>query len=173
VPLNREQQILAAGGVAAALIFLVSFLVIPDVGKIRVQGRVRVQAEKDLAELRAALPELRRLEAGVRIREDQVRAGRAAQDSPLSRLTARLQETGLPQSAFSIKSTGVKDGEYFKEESFDIKIENRSYLELVRLLEKVEEGSLPVVVRSANYKSRYESSSAIDANLRVGYLLPR
>jgi type II secretory pathway component PulM len=170
---NREQRVLAVGGGAALLIFLFSFLVFPDIEKIRVQNRTRAQAEKDLAELRAALPGLRRLEDGIRIRRDLVRSSVTGQESPLSRLTARLQEAGFPQSAFSIKSGGTKDGEYFKEESFDIKIENRSFPELVQFLQKIEDGSMPVAIRSVNLKSRYENSSAIDAVLRVGYQLPR
>ncbi len=170
---SREQQILAAGGAAAVLIFLISFLVLPDLDKIRVQTRARIQAEKDLAELRTSVPELKRLEAGVRTRKDLVRASGSGQDSPLSRLTTLLQGNGFPQSAFSIKSSGIKDGESFKEESFDIKIENRGYLELVQFIQKVEDGSMPVAIRSVNLKNRYENSSAIDAILRVGYLLPR
>ncbi len=170
---DREQQVLAAGVAAAVLIFLISFLVLPDLEKIRVQNRSRIQAEKDLSDLRAYVPEMRLLEAGVRARKDLVRASASGQDSPLSRLTALLQGSGFPQSAFSIKSGGIKDGEYFKEESFDMKIESRGYLELVHLLQKLEDGSMPVVVRSVNLKSRYESSSSIDATLRVGYLLPR
>lgn len=171
--LNREQQVLATGGVAALIIILFSFLVIPDIDKIRAQGRARAQAERDLAELRAAIPKLQALSAAVLPRKALIRPSGSGQDSPLSRLTVRLQEAGFPQSAFSIKSGGIKDGEYVKEESFDIKIENRSYLELVQLLGKLEDGTLPVAIRSVNFKSRYENSSAIDAGIRIGYLLGR
>lgn len=170
---NREQQVLAAGGVAALLIFLLSFQVIPGIDKIRAQGRARAQAERDLVELRSSVPALRALSAAIAPRKAQLAPVGSGQDSPLSRLTAVLQEAGFPQSAFSIKSGGVKDGEYVKEETFDIKIENRSYLELVRLLGKMEDGTLPVAIRSVSFKSRYENSSAIDASIRIGYLLAR
>jgi hypothetical protein len=170
---SREQQVLAAGGVAALLIFLLSFLVIPAVDKIKAQGRARAQAERDLVELRSAVPSLKAIAAQIAPRKALLAGVGTGQDSPLSRLTARLQEAGFPQSAFSIKSGGVKDGEYVKEESFDVKIENRSYLELVRFVGKLEDGTMPVTIRSVNFKSRYENSSAIDASLRIGYLLAR
>jgi hypothetical protein len=170
---NREQWVLKAGGGAVVVILIFSFLVIPSWDKIRSQGRARLQAEKELAELRASVPEVRALESAIRSRKEQVRAAGRGQDSPLSRLTARLQEAGFPQSAFSIKSGGVKEGDYFKEETYDIRIENRSYLEMARFLQKLEDGSLPVAVRSVTLKSRYENSSALDAVLRIGYLLPR
>lgn len=170
---SREQQVLAAGGVAALLIILFSFLVIPDIDKIRAQGRARAQAERDLVELRASVPALRSISAAIAPRKAQLAPVGSGQDSPLSRLTTLLQETGFPQSSFSIKSGGIKDGEYVKEESFDVKIENRSYLELVRFLGKLEDGTLPVAIRSVNLKSRYENSSAIDAGIRIGYLLAR
>ena len=171
---DRERRVLGAGAAAAALIVLVSYQLVPGLGQIRTLGRARVQAEKDLSELRAAVPEIRRLEAGIKTRKELLsRAARTAPDSPLIRLTARLQESGFPQSAFSVKSGGVKDGEFFKEESFDIRIENRSYLEIVRFLEKLEDGTTPVALRSLGLKSRYENRNAVDAVLRVGYLLPR
>ena len=170
---DRERHFLALGGVAAALILLLSVRVLPDVDKIRSNGRAKAQAERDLAELRAAIPELRAAEGDLRVRIDQVRAAGKGGESPLSRLTARLQESGLPQSAFSIKSGGLKDGEFFREESFDIRIDNRSYLEIVQVVRRLEDGTMPLAVRSVGLKSRYENASAIDANLRVGYLLPR
>jgi hypothetical protein len=171
--LEREHRVLAAGAVVAGLILIVSFLVMPDLDKVRSLGRQRTQAEKDLLELRSLIPELGRLDAGLRGRKELVRATATGQESPLARLTARLTEAGFPQSAFSVKSAGVKDGEFFKEESFDVKIENRSYLELVQFIRKLEDGSLPVAIRSVVLKSRYESSSSIDCNIRVGYQLPR
>jgi type II secretory pathway component PulM len=169
---DRERRLLAAGGAAALLILLLSFRILPDLDKIRSNGRAKAAAEKDLAELRTAVPQLRALEEEIRSRRDQVRAGGAAGESPLSKLTARLQEAGFPQSSFSIKSGGTREGEYFREESFDIRIESRSYLEIVNFLRRIEDGSMPVAIRSVGLKSRYENSSAIDAVLRIGYVLP-
>lgn len=164
---------LVGGGVAAACIVLFSFLVMPGIEKIRSNGRALRQAELDLSELRTSIPEIRNLEGGMASRKALIQAGGNAGDSPLSRLTALVQDSGLPQASFSIKSGGVKEGEFFKEESFDLKVENRSYLEMVRLIQRLEGAPVPLAVRSVNLKSRYENSSAIDAIIRIGYLLPR
>ena len=78
----------------------------------------------------------------------------------------------MPQSAFSLKSAGPRNGEYVSEEAFDLKVENLTYLEAIRLLKRMEDGPLPLVVRSVNLKSRYDDSKYLDATLRIGFLLP-
>ena len=94
------------------------------------------------------------------------------QQSPLARLTAAIQEAAFPQSAFSLKSAGSRTGEYVGEESFDLKMQNLTYLEAVRLLTRLSNGPLPVVIRSANLKSRFDDSKYLDATIRIGFLLP-
>lgn len=161
------------GGIAAAVIVLYSFHLAPGLDRIRSNARALQQAERDLADLRAAIPEVRRLESGIQARNAAVLSAGNAGESTLSLLTARVLEAGLPQASFSIKSGGIREGEHYKEESFDLKVENRSYLEIVRLISRIEDGSLPVALRSVNLKSRYENSSAIDAGIRIGFILPR
>jgi hypothetical protein len=170
---DREKSVLFVGGGAAALIFLVSFVILPDVGKIRTQTRALAQAEKDLSEFRATLPELRRLDVEVLRKAALVRSQGSSRESTLAQVTTLVESAGFPQSSFSMKSGGIKEGEYFKEESFDLKIDNRTYLEILRLIGKLEQGQLPIVVRSVNLKSRYENSAYLDAVLRIGFIVPR
>jgi len=169
---SRERKILFLGGIAAALILLLTFVVIPDATKVRSLSRQFSLAEKDLADLRKMRPELERSDRDVRQKGVRVTAAANVKDSPLSRLTAGLQEAGFPQPAFSLKSTGGKDGEFFREENFDLKIENMTYLEAARLVSRMENGPLPVVIRSAQLKSRYDDSKYLDATFRIGFLLP-
>ncbi|OYV98994.1 MAG: hypothetical protein B7Z62_02305 [Deltaproteobacteria bacterium 37-65-8] len=61
---------------------------------------------------------------------------------------------------------GARDGELFREESFDVRIENLTYLEAVKTLQRLSGGSLPVAIRSAVLKSRYD-----DPRFRGGFLL--
>ncbi len=169
---SREKVVLALGAVAAALILLLSFVVIPGVSRVRSLSRAASVAEKDLADLRKMHPELTRLDREVRRKLNQVSAAANSSQSPLARLTASIQEAGFPQSAFSLKSAGSRTGEYVGEEAFDLKMENLTYLEAIQLLNRLEKGVLPVVVRSANLKSRYDDSKYLDATLRIGFLLP-
>ena len=169
---SRERKILSLGGIAAAAILLLSFVVIPDAAKVRSLSRQFSLAEKDLADLRKMRPELERADHDVRQKSIRATAAANAKESPPARLTAALQEAGFPQSAFSLKSTGSKDGEFFREEAFDFKIENLTYLEAVRLISRLENGPLPVVLRSAQMKSRYDDSKYLDATFRIGFLLP-
>lgn len=170
---SREKMILILGGGAAALILLLSFVVIPDMAKVRSLSRQVAQAQKDLAELRKMRPELSQADREVRRKSGRATAAANSKESFLARLTADLQEAGFPQSAFSLKSGGGRDGQTFREESFDLKIENVTYLEAVRLIQRMENGSpLPLVIRSAQLKSRYDDSKYLDATFRIGFLLP-
>jgi hypothetical protein len=169
---SRERTILILGGIAAAVILLLTFVVIPDAAKVRSLSRQFSAAEKDLADLRKMRPELERSDREVRQKSVTVAAAANAKESPLARMTAAVQEAGFPQSAFSLKSTGAKDGETFREEGFDFKIENLTYLEAVRLISRLENGPVPVVIRSAQLKSRYDDSKYLDATFRIGFLLP-
>ncbi len=169
---RREKVVLALGAAAAALILLLSFVVIPGISRIRSLSRMSVQAEQDLEELRRMRPELSRLDREVRRRMTAVAASANASGSPLARLTAAIQEGGLPQAAFSLKSAGSRTGEFAGEESFDLKAENLTYREAVQLLARLSSGPLPVVVRSVTLKARYDDSKYLDATLRIGFLLP-
>ena len=169
---SREKVFVFLGGAAAALILLFTFVVVPGVAKVRSLSRAYSQAGKDLADLRNMRPELERIDREVRQKSGRVTAAANDSESPLARLTASLQEAGFPQSAFSLKSGGVKDGEFQREETFDLKIENLTYLEALRLVTRLENGPLPVVIRSAQLKSRYDDSKYLDTTFRIGFLHP-
>lgn len=169
---DREKAFLLLGGIAAAVILLLTLVVVPGVAKVKNLSRQFSQAGKDLAELRKMRPELERTDREVRQKTGRVAGSANTAESPLARLTSAVQEAGFPQSAFSLKSGGVKDGEFLREETFDLKIENLTYLEAVRLATRLETGPLPVAIRSSQLKSRYDDAKYLDATFRIGYLLP-
>ena len=146
---DREKRVLAIGGAAAALILALTFVVLPGVSRLRSNARAAAAAEGDLAEVRRVRPELERAQRDARQKSALVQAAANAKESPLSRLSSALQEAGIPQSASSVKSGGTRDGESFREESFDVRMENLTYLEAVRAIQRLSGGNLPVVVRSS------------------------
>jgi type II secretory pathway component PulM len=170
---DREKRVLVIGGGAAAFLLLLIFVVIPGFSRIKSNARAVAAAETDLAEVRKARPEIERIQAETAAKAGIVRAAVTVKDAPLSRITAALQETGIPQAALNIKSGGARDGELFREESFDVRIENLTYLEAVKTLQRLSAGSLPVTIRSASLKSRYDDPRYLDVTLRVGYLTPK
>ena len=170
---DREKRVLVIGGAAAAVILLLTFVVIPGISRIRSQARAAAAAEVDLAEVRKARPEIERIQRETAARAGIVRAAANVKDAPLSRITSALQEAGIPQAALNIKSGGARDGDLFREESFDVRIENLTYLEAVNTLQRLSAGALPVTIRSATLKSRYDDPRYLDVTLRVGYLTPK
>ena len=170
---DREKRVLVIGGAAAAFLLLLTFVLIPGVSRIKSQARAVSAAETDLAEVRKARPEIERIKNETGAKAGIVRAAANVKDAPLTRITSALQEAGIPQAALNIKSGGARDGELFREESFDVRIENLTYLEAVKTLQRLSAGSLPVAVRSASLKSRYDDPRYLDVTLRVGYLTPK
>jgi general secretion pathway protein M len=170
---DREKRVLALGGAAAAVLLLLTFVVFPDISRLNSLARASAAAENDLAEVRKARPEIERIQRETVQRAGVVRAAANQKESPLARITAVLQDAAIPQSAFSVKSGGVRDGETFREESFDVRLENLTYLEAVKALQKLSGPEVPMVVRSALLKSRYDDPRYLDLTLRVGYLSPK
>jgi len=167
---DREKRVLAIGGAAAAFILVLTFVVLPGASRLRSNARAAAAAEGDLAEVRRVRPELERARQDARQKSDLVQAAANAKESPLSRLSAAIQEAKIPQAAFSVKSGGARDGEFFREETFDVRMENLTYLEAVNAIQRLSGGTLPVVVRSTLLKSRYEDPRYLDVTLRVGFL---
>ena len=170
---DREKRVVVVGGAAAACILVLTFVVLPAISGLRANARAAAAAEKDLAEVRRAKPELERAQRDTRQKAALAQAAANAKEASLSRLSAAIQEAGIPQAAFSVKSGGVKDGEFFREESFDVRMENMTYLESVKVLQRLSAGTLPLVVRTAQLKSRYEDPRYLDVTLRVGFLSPK
>jgi len=170
---EREKRVLVIGGASAAVLLILTFVLIPGVSRIKSQARAVAAAEADLAEVRKARPQIERIQKETGAKASIVRAAANVKDAPLSRITSALQEAGIPQAALNIKSGGTRDGELFREESFDIRIENLTYLEAVTTLQRLSSGSLPVAVRSASLKSRYDDPRYLDVTLRVGFLTPK
>jgi type II secretory pathway component PulM len=170
---DREKRVLLFGGAAAAVILILAFVVIPGASRIKSQARAVAAAEADLAEVRKARPEIERIKSETGAKAGIVRSAANVKDAPLSRITSALQEAGIPQSALNIKSGGMRNGDLFREESFDVRIENLTYLEAVKALQRLSAGSLPVAIRSATLKSRYDDPRYLDVTLRVGFFTPK
>ena len=157
----------------AVALLLLTFVVIPGISRIKSQARAVAAAESDLAEVRKARPEIERIQRESVTKAGIVRTAANVKDAPLSRITSTLQEAGIPQAALNIKSGGARDGELFREEAFDVRIENLTYLEAVKILQRLSAGTLPVAIRSASLKSRYDDARYLDVTLRVGFLTPK
>jgi hypothetical protein len=170
---DREKRVLVFGGAAAAALLLLTYVVIPGVSRITSQARAAAAAESDLVEVRKARPLIERIQRETATRAGIVRTAANVKDAPLTRITTALQEAGIPQSALNIKSGGARDGELFREEAFDVRIENLTYLEAVKTMQRLSAGTLPVVLRSASLKSRYDDARYLDVSLRVGFLTPK
>jgi len=170
---DREKRTLAIGGAVAVAILVLTFVVLPGASRFKSQARAAAAAEADLAELRRVRPELERIQRETVRKASLVKSQANSKESAVSRLSSALQEGGIPQAAVSVKSGGARDGEFFREESFEVRMENLTYLEAVKALQRLSSDALPAVVRSALLKSRYEDPRYLDVTLRVGFLSPK
>jgi len=173
VLLEREKHILMIGGAIVAVLLVVTFVVNPAISNIRLLSRTTIAAQKNLAEVRKFSPDLQRVRQATIERQGAVTAAANSSESPLAQLTSVLQGAGIPASVLAIKSDGIRDGEVFREESFEVQIENLTYLEAINALQKLSAKDIPMVIRSTVLKSRYDDQRYLDMTLRVGYLSPK
>ncbi|MCL1925965.1 MAG: hypothetical protein FWF95_02375 [Syntrophorhabdaceae bacterium] len=171
--LEREKKTLIIVGVAAAALLIVALVVFPAISRIRVLSRNTVAAQKNLAEVRKSSPDLQRVRQATIERQGAATAAANSHESPLTQLTSFLQGAGIPASVLAIKSAGTHDSEAFREELFEVHVENLTYLEAVNALRKLSAKDLPVIVRSTVLKSRYDDQRYLDMTLRVGHLSPK
>ena len=171
--LDREKRILQIGGAATAVLLVTAFVVFPAISRIRALSKTTTAAEKILTEVRRSTPDLQRVRQATVERQGAVTAAANSQESPLTQLSSLLQEAGIPASVFTIKSSGARDGELFREESFEVQIENLTYLEAANALRKLSAKESPVVVRSTTLKSRYDDPRYLNVTLSVGHLSPK
>jgi len=171
--LEREKLVLLIGGALAALLLLVTFVVSPAISRMRTLSRTTAAAENNLSEMRRFGPELQRVRQATLERQNAAVTAANSKESPLTQLTAMLQGAGIPAASATIKSSGARDGDIFREETFEIHVENLTYLEAVNALRKLSAKDLPVVVRATVLKSRYDDPRYLDMTLRVGYLSPK
>lgn len=169
---DRERNIIVLGSGVAALILIVSFVVIPSMAKMKSLSRAKVAALADLADIRKLKPGLAASEKEVSARTTRLKATSSGADSPATRLSAIVEESGIPASACSVKNAGMKDGDTVRETSFDLRAENLTFHEASRLLYRLETGAVPLVVRSAQFRSRFDDPRYVDASIRVGCLSP-
>jgi len=172
---DRERLVVLGGALAAAAILAATLVVAPAVQRIRSNERSLTRVEEELRSLQALRPRVTALQEKIATLSRRFPAGQGTsrQESPLAMLTVAVQAAGIAQSSFSIASGGARDGDRFREESFDIKIENRSYLDMVKVISALAEGKYPLLVRSVNLKARYEGNGSLDGVIRVGYLTAR
>jgi hypothetical protein len=168
-------MVVLGGAVAAAAILAATLVVAPAVQRIRTNERSLSRVEEDVRSLQALRPRVASLQekSAALSRRFPAGQGTTRQESPLAMLTVAVQAAGVPQSSFSLASGGARDGERFREESFDIKIENRSFLDMVKVVSALADGKYPLLVRSVNLKARYEGNGSLDGVIRVGYLTAR
>ena len=171
--LEREKLVVLIGGSVAAVLLIVTFVISPAISRIRTLSRTTAAAERSLSEMRRSGPELQRVRQATMERQSAAAASANSKESPLTQLTSILQGAGIPASVASVKSAGIREGEAFREETFEIQIENLTYLEAVNALRKLSAKELPVMVRSTTLKSRYDDPRYLDMTLRVGHLSPK
>jgi len=59
---EREKRVLVIGGASAAVLLILTFVLIPGVSRIKSQARAVAAAEADLAEVRKARPQIERIQ---------------------------------------------------------------------------------------------------------------
>lgn len=151
--------------IAAILVLAISYSAVNDrIGKLE---KKRVSRQADLAEMMLLKQKHREASTGA-----QKLANRLSAVTPDDSVARLIDEIGIKGKSSQIKPLKGDDRPGFMEDAAEVRIEGLSANEVVNLLFRLEKGGKPVVIKKANFKTRYDDPAKMDISLSVALLKP-
>lgn len=151
--------------IAAILALAIGYSAVND--RIARLEKKRVSRQADLAEMMLLKQKHREASAGA-----QKLANRLSAVTPDDSVARLIDEIGIKGKNSQIKPLKGDDRPGFMEDAAEVRIEGLSANEVVNLLFRLEKGVKPVVIKKANFKTRYDDPGKLDVNLNVALLKP-
>ncbi len=162
---NMDQRTRLYWGIGIALLLLVVIVLTTLNERIAVLEKRRKARENDLVEMMTL--KQRFLSAKL---SSQRFAGRLAairgDDSPAK----IIEEIGITGKSSKVTPLKGEERGNFIEDSAEVKLEGLSLNEVVNLLYRLEKGSKPVLVKKANFKTRFDDPSLLDLTITIALL---
>lgn len=151
--------------IAALLILSIGYSAIHD--RIVRLEKKRLSRQADLAEMMLLKQKHREVSSGAQKLANRLSA--VTTDDSVAKL---IEEIGIKGKSSQIKPLKGEERPGFMEDAAEVRIEGLSANEVVNLLFRLEKGAKPVVIKKANFKTRYDDPGKLDINLNVALLKP-
>lgn len=161
--LDRRTRLLLGTGTAAFLVLIIILVALN--GKIASLSRKRISRESDLVQVMTL--KQRFLSARMLSQRFSNRlASSRADDSPAK----VIEEIGIKGKSCQITPVKGEQRGGFQEDAADVKIEALTANEAVNLVYRLENGSRPVVIKRALFRTRFDDPSRLDVTLTIALL---
>ncbi len=164
---NLESRTRLYLGIAVSVLLLLAIAISALNGKIAELSRKRLSREADLVQMLT----LRQQWNSARMLSQRFSnrlASAHADDSP----EKVIEEIGIKGKSSKITpGKGEQNGQFFEDTS-EVKLEGLTANEAVNLVYRLENGTRPVIIKRALFKTRFDDPSRLDLTLTIALLKP-
>lgn len=161
--LNRETKLVIGG--AVAIVLLVGIVIMAINAEVRKLSKKRQLRESDLVQL-MTLQQRYMAAKAVSSRLSNRLASTRADDSP----GKMIEEIGIKGKSSQITPVKGERLGNLVEDSAEVKLEALTANEAVNLLYRLENGTRPVIIKKACFKTRFDDPSRVDVGLTIALL---
>lgn len=158
---SRDKKTLIIGGMAAAIILLYVFVVLPLTADLSRKRELIPKKEQDLAEIRV----LRGQYLEMQQRLQQAQAAAAKRGPLLTDIENITKRVNLSSKIVSLKPQAGVQTEEFKESIVEIKLDNVTLYDIVNYVYQLEQDGLRI--KKLNFKPRYDNPKVLSATILV------
>jgi len=163
--LDQKTRLYWGIGIACLLLFVILFSSINE--RIASLEKRRKAKEADLIEMMSLKQRL------LTARMSSMRlAGRMTSLAPDDSPAKVIEEIGITGKSSRVSPLKGEERAGFMEETAEVKLEGLSANDAVNLLFRLEKGSRPVIIKKANFKTRFDDPSRMDVTLVIALLKP-
>lgn len=167
---QRERTLIRVGIIVGVAILLFSIYISPSISKIR---SARRSYEFNIEQYEEFVPLSERyITLRGKLEEEKKGLGRSkvTQDTFRDTFITILSDIGLSGDAFEIQFGGSREKGELREFVFNIEGKEITYLEFLKLVKRIEEGSERLVIKEARVKPTFEADTYLILSLKISII---
>ncbi len=162
---SLDRKIRIQLGTGAAVLLLVAIALIALNGKTAVLSRKRAARETDLVQMMM----LKHRYLSARIYSQRF-SNRLASSRPDDSPAKIIEEIGIKGKSCQVTPLKGEQRGGFQEDAADVKLESLTANEAVNLVYRLENGTRPVKIKRAHFRTRFDDPSRLDLTLTIALL---
>lgn len=163
----REFKIVKIGGIAAAVLIIFSFYFAPSLSSIRSHKRSYEYNMKKYEEFLPLASKYLNLKKRIDSEKNEIIKSKISKDSFREAFSRLVSSAGISPEAFEVQFSGTRKIGNLSETSFNIEGKNLTYAEILRLVQRIEEGQERFIIKDAKIKTTFESDEYLVISMKV------